>query len=144
MFRYSLRTGITRVQRNRIKQTAHPRCAFHLVNHLLSLSLHFIIIIIIIIKSWDSSVSIATDYGLDDRMIGVRIPAGLGIFLFDTASTPALGPTKPTIEWLPGVLSLGVKRPRREADHLHLVPRSKNVWSYTSTRPIGLHGLIIG
>jgi hypothetical protein len=30
--------------------------------------------------------------------------------------------------------SLGVKQPRREADHsLHLVPRSKNAWSYTST-----------
>jgi hypothetical protein len=45
------------------------------------------------IKSRDSSVGIATDYGLDDRMIGDRIPAGLGIFLFDTVSRPSQGPS---------------------------------------------------
>jgi hypothetical protein len=28
-----------------------------------------------------------------------------------------LGPTQPPIQWVPGVLSLGVKRPGREADH---------------------------
>jgi hypothetical protein len=31
-------------------------------------------------KSRDSSVGIAADYGLDDRMIGVRIPVGAGNF----------------------------------------------------------------
>jgi hypothetical protein len=31
-------------------------------------------------KSRDSSVGIATDYGLDDRIIGVRIPVGAGNF----------------------------------------------------------------
>jgi hypothetical protein len=44
-------------------------------------------------KSQDSSVGIETGYDLDDWMIGVRFPAGLGIFLFDTVSRPALGPT---------------------------------------------------
>jgi hypothetical protein len=29
----------------------------------------------------------------------------------------ALGPTQPPIQWVPGALSLGVKRPGREADH---------------------------
>jgi hypothetical protein len=42
---------------------------------------------------------------------------GLGIFLFTTASRPALGPTQPHIQWVPGALSLGVKRPGREANH---------------------------
>jgi hypothetical protein len=42
---------------------------------------------------------------------------GLGIFLFTTASRTALGPTQPPIQWVPGVLSLGLKRPGREADH---------------------------
>jgi hypothetical protein len=42
---------------------------------------------------------------------------GLGIFLFTTASRKALGPTQPPIQWVPGALSLGVKRPGREADH---------------------------
>jgi len=39
------------------------------------------------------------------------------VFLFTTASRTALGPTQPPIQWVPGVLSLGVKRPGREADH---------------------------
>jgi hypothetical protein len=50
------------------------------------------------------------------------------------ASTPALGPTQPPIQWVSGALFLGVKRPGREADHS--TPSSadvKNAWSYTST-----------
>jgi hypothetical protein len=34
---------------------------------------------------------------------------GLGIFLFDTVSRPALGPTQPPIQRVPGALSLGGK-----------------------------------
>jgi hypothetical protein len=65
----------------------------------------------------DSSVGIALCYKLDDRYSRVRFPAGLGIFLFTTASRTALGPTQPPIQWVPGALSLGVKRPGREADY---------------------------
>jgi hypothetical protein len=46
----------------------------------------------------------------------------------------ALGPTQPPIQWISGVLSLGVKQPGHKADHSP--PSSaqvKNVWSYTST-----------
>jgi hypothetical protein len=39
------------------------------------------------------------------------------IFLFDIASRSALGPTQPPIQCLPGVLSSGVKRSEREANH---------------------------
>jgi hypothetical protein len=59
---------------------------------------------------------LALGYGLDDRGSTVRFPAGLGIFLFTTASETALGPTQPPIHWVPGALSMGVKRPVREAD----------------------------
>jgi hypothetical protein len=54
-------------------------------------------------------------YGLGDRGFASR--QWLGIFLFTTASRPALGPTQPPVQWAPGALSLGVKRPVREADH---------------------------
>jgi hypothetical protein len=38
----------------------------------------------------------------------------------------ALGPTQPSIQWVPGALSLGVKRPGREADHSpNIIPRSR-------------------
>jgi hypothetical protein len=52
------------------------------------------------------------DWGFESRQ-------ELGIFLFTTASRAAQGFTQPPIQWVPGVpsLSLGVKRPGREADH---------------------------
>jgi hypothetical protein len=56
----------------------------------------------------------------------------------------ALGPTQPPIQYVRGALSLGVKWPGREADHSpHLVPSSKNVWSYTSTPSIRLHDVVL-
>jgi hypothetical protein len=36
---------------------------------------------------------------------------------FSTVFRPALGSTQPPIQWAPGDLSRGVKRPGREADH---------------------------
>jgi hypothetical protein len=94
--------------------------------------------------SRDSSVGIALGYGLDDRGSRVRFPARLGIFHFTSASRTALEPTQPPIQWVSGALSLGVKRPGREADHSP--PSSaevKNAWSYTSTPPIRLHGVVL-
>jgi hypothetical protein len=39
------------------------------------------------------------------------------MFLFTTVSRTVLGRTQPPIQWVPGVLSVGVKRPGREDDH---------------------------
>jgi hypothetical protein len=49
--------------------------------------------------------------------LGFDSRRGLGIFLFTTESRTALGLTQPPIQWVPGSLSLGVKRPGREAHH---------------------------
>jgi hypothetical protein len=38
------------------------------------------------------------------------------IFLFSTESRPTLWPTQTPIQWVSGAISLGVKRPRSEAD----------------------------
>jgi hypothetical protein len=65
----------------------------------------------------DSSDCIALGYGLDDRGSRVRFPAGMGIFLFATASTRALGLTQPPNQWVSRPLFLGIKRPGYKADH---------------------------
>jgi hypothetical protein len=63
-------------------------------------------------------------------VLGFDFRRGLRIFLFTTASRTALRPIKPPIQWVPGAVSLGVKRRGREADHSP--PSSaevKNAWS---------------
>jgi hypothetical protein len=51
---------------------------------------------------------------------------GQRIFPLASVSRPALGPTQPPVQWVPGVLSPGVKRGRGVVltTHRHLVPRS--------------------
>jgi hypothetical protein len=67
-------------------------------------------------------------------VLGFDFRRGPGIFLFTTASRRDLGPTQPPVQQVPGALSLGVKRRGvKLTTHLHLVPRSKNEWNYTST-----------
>jgi hypothetical protein len=47
---------------------------------------------------------------------------------------PALGPTQPPVQRVPGALSLGVNLPRRETDHSPpSSAEANNAWSYTST-----------
>jgi hypothetical protein len=56
----------------------------------------------------------------------------------------ALGPTQAPIQWVPGALSLGLKRSGREDDHSP--PSSaevNNTSSYISTSPIRLHGVVL-
>jgi hypothetical protein len=59
------------------------------------------------IRSRDSSVSLTADWTTGRS----RFDPGRGKRIFPLASVcrPALGPTQPPVQWLPGVLSLGVK-----------------------------------
>jgi hypothetical protein len=60
-----------------------------------------------------------------------------------SVSRPALGPTQPPIQWVPGVLSPGLKSGRGMTltTHPYLVPRSRMSRSYTSSPPKHLHGV---
>jgi hypothetical protein len=83
---------------------------------------------------WSRHSSVVWRWATDWMIGSLILSEGAGIFLFATASRPALGPIQPPIQLAPGTLSLGVNRPRREADHS---PPSgaevRNTWSYTST-----------
>jgi hypothetical protein len=57
--------------------------------------------------SRDSSVVIATGYGLDDQWDGSSGPGRVKNFHFSISSRPALGCTQPPIKWVPGSLSRG-------------------------------------
>jgi hypothetical protein len=50
-------------------------------------------------------------------VVGFDSRQGMGIFLFTTPSRTDLWPTQSNIQWVIRALSLGVKRPGREADH---------------------------
>jgi hypothetical protein len=68
---------------------------------------------------------------VDDREFESR--QGLGIFLFITESRRALEPTQTSIQWVPGALSLGVKRTWREADYSPPYSAEvKNAWRYVT------------
>jgi hypothetical protein len=65
------------------------------------------------------------------------------MFPLSSVSRPALRPTQPPVQWVPGVLSPGVKcgRGLTLTTHPHLVPRSRPSRSYTSSPPKRLHGV---
>jgi hypothetical protein len=85
--------------------------------------------------SRDSSVGVATGYGLDGRGVGGGVTGGGNKFLFSTSSRPVLGNTQP-IQWVPWAFPPGVRRPGHEADHSPPASAQvKNTWIYTSTPP---------
>jgi hypothetical protein len=86
-------------------------------------------------RSRDSSVGIATGYGLDGRGVGVRVPVG---------SRNVSSPHRPDRFWGPPnlpsngyrVLSVGVKRLGCGADHLPPTSTEvKKMWLHTPTPP---------
>jgi len=78
----------------------------------------------------DSSVGIATRYGLD----GAGIESRWGQDLLHPSRT-ALGSTQPPTQWLPGFFS-GVKWPGRGVDHpTHIAPKLKKEYRYIYIPP---------
>jgi hypothetical protein len=77
-------------------------------------------------RSRVSSGSIVSDYGLDDRAIGVRSPAGAEDFSSNLCVQTGSGAHPASCTMGTGVLSPGVKRGRGVmlTTHPHLVPRS--------------------
>jgi hypothetical protein len=90
-----------------------------------------------------SSVSIVSDYGLDDRPIEVRSPAGAKDFSSNLCVQIGSEAHPASCTMGTGVLSPGVKRGRGVTltAHPHLMPRSRMSWSYTSSAPKRKHGV---
>jgi len=58
---------------------------------------------------------------------------------------PVLGPTQPPVQWVPGFIHSGVQFLRCESNPKPLYSaEDENEWRYTSTAPIGLHGMDMG
>jgi hypothetical protein len=87
----------------------------------------------------DSAVGIATGYGLDGRGVGVRVPVGERFFSPPRPPDRLRGPPSLLSNGYWGLLSPGVKRPGREADHLPpTIAEVKNTCIYTC-----LHGIVL-
>jgi hypothetical protein len=94
--------------------------------------------------SCGSTVGIESRYGLDDRGVGVPVPVGSKTFTSPYRPDRLWGPTQPPIQWVPVVISLGVKRSGYEADHLPpAIAGVKKTWIYTFTPLIRLHGVVL-
>jgi hypothetical protein len=68
------------------------------------------------IKFSYNSIGTALGSGWTIGVLGFDSRRRLEMFLFTTASRTAMRPTQPLIQWVPGALFLGVKRPGREGD----------------------------
>jgi hypothetical protein len=72
------------------------------------------------VSSRGSSVSILSDYRLDDRAAGLDRRQRQRIFRLTSVSRPAVIPTHPSVQWSPRVLSPEVKSwLGRDADDTH-------------------------
>jgi hypothetical protein len=73
---------------------------------------HYVSLVPQCVVGRDTSVGIATRYGLDGPGIECRWGRD-----FPHPFRPALRPTQPPIQWIPGLFPEGVKRPGHGVDH---------------------------
>jgi hypothetical protein len=91
--------------------------------------------------SQHSSVGIALGYGLDDRGSRFRFPVGVRNFSLHHSVQNGFGAHPACYPMGTRGSFPGVKV--KLTTHLHLVPRSKNEWSYISTPLVRLHGVVL-
>jgi hypothetical protein len=117
-------------------------CCTCLNPQLNNLTSEFVFLYVHYYRSWGSSVSIVSDYRLDDRATGVRSPAEAKDFscsLCVHTSSEAHPASCPL--GTGGFFPRGKARPGRDADlSPHLVPRSSMSRSYIFSPPCRLHG----
>jgi hypothetical protein len=65
------------------------------------------------------------------------------IFLYSTASRPDLRTIQPLIQWVPGTLSHGIKRQRRDADYSPTSNAEVKSGGARLHSPIRLHGVLL-
>jgi hypothetical protein len=94
-------------------------------------------------RSRDSSVDIATGYGLDDQGVGVWVPVSSRIFSSPRRPDRLWGPPSLLSNGYKGAVSPVLKRPERETDHSP--PTSAEVRKCGSIHPllIRLHGVVL-
>jgi hypothetical protein len=99
-----------------------------------------------LLKSWDNSVSITTGYGLDDLMIRVWFPKGIGNFSLWHCVQTGSGAHPASCPVDTGALSMRVKQPGHEADHSP--PSNAKIKEclelYLHSTPIHFHDMVLG
>jgi hypothetical protein len=74
---------------------------------------------------------------------GVQFPAGTRDFLYSTASRPVMGPTQPSMIWVPGVLSSGAKRLGPRADQSLQSSVDVKNGGASPPFPLRFHGVVL-
>jgi hypothetical protein len=92
---------------------------------------------------WSRGTSVGIATRLWAEILGFDSRQGQNIFLFSTATRPALEPTQPPIRCVLAAVSPGVTRQGREADHSPPSNAEVKNGGATPPFPLCLHGIVL-